>query len=111
MRPVSVRIPVNLEHLQASGIFLLRHAYKTGTPGSTRIAVSICSSTAALYFSSSQDRFQFLPAAHIVLHLFTYGGLDNDKSVPKPGSDTTPVAKVGFVTAVVGIGCGVGYYK
>jgi hypothetical protein len=30
---------------------------------------------------------------------------------PKPGSDTTPVPKVSFVTAVDGLGCGVGYYK
>jgi hypothetical protein len=30
---------------------------------------------------------------------------------PRPGSDKTPVAKVSFVTAVVNLGCGVGYYK
>jgi signal transduction histidine kinase len=30
---------------------------------------------------------------------------------PKPGTDKTPVAKVSFVTAVSGLGCGVGYYK
>ena len=30
---------------------------------------------------------------------------------PKPGPDKTPVAKVSFVTAVAGLGCGVGYYK
>ena len=30
---------------------------------------------------------------------------------PKPGADTTPVPKVSFVTAVNGLGCGVGYYK
>lgn len=30
---------------------------------------------------------------------------------PKPGSDPTPVPKVSFVTAVNGLGCGVGYYK
>ena len=30
---------------------------------------------------------------------------------PKPGPDKTPVPKVGFVTAVAGLGCGVGYYK
>jgi len=30
---------------------------------------------------------------------------------PKPGPDKTPAAKVSFVTAVVGLGCGVGYYK
>ena len=30
---------------------------------------------------------------------------------PKPGSDKTPVTKVSFVTAVVDLGCGVGYYK
>jgi signal transduction histidine kinase len=30
---------------------------------------------------------------------------------PKPGSDKTPVDKVSFVTAVAGLGCGVGYYK
>jgi signal transduction histidine kinase len=30
---------------------------------------------------------------------------------PKPGPDKTPVSKVGFVTAVAGLGCGVGYYK
>jgi signal transduction histidine kinase len=30
---------------------------------------------------------------------------------PKPGADKTPVAKVSFVTAVAGLGCGVGYYK
>jgi Cache domain len=29
---------------------------------------------------------------------------------PKPGPDKTPVAKVSFVTAVAGLGCGVGYY-
>jgi signal transduction histidine kinase len=29
----------------------------------------------------------------------------------KPGPDKTPVPKVSFVTAVNGIGCGVGYYK
>jgi signal transduction histidine kinase len=29
----------------------------------------------------------------------------------KPGADTTPVPKVAFVTAVAGVGCGVGYYK
>lgn len=29
----------------------------------------------------------------------------------KPGPDKTPVPKVSFVTAVVGLGCGVGYYK
>jgi len=30
---------------------------------------------------------------------------------PKPGTDTTPVAKVSFVTKVGDLGCGVGYYK
>lgn len=30
---------------------------------------------------------------------------------PKPGPDKTPVDKVAFVTAVDGLGCGVGYYK
>jgi hypothetical protein len=30
---------------------------------------------------------------------------------PKPGPDKTPAAKVSFVTAVAGLGCGVGYYK
>ena len=30
---------------------------------------------------------------------------------PKPGPDKTPVPKVSFVTAVAGLGCGVGYYK
>jgi signal transduction histidine kinase len=30
---------------------------------------------------------------------------------PKPGSDKTPVPKVSFVTAIDGLGCGVGYYK
>jgi signal transduction histidine kinase len=30
---------------------------------------------------------------------------------PKPGPDTTPVAKVSFVTNVGDLGCGVGYYK
>jgi hypothetical protein len=30
---------------------------------------------------------------------------------PKPGSDTTPVAKTSFVTKVGDLGCGVGYYK
>ena len=30
---------------------------------------------------------------------------------PKPGPDKTPVPKVSFVTAVAGVGCGVGYYK
>jgi hypothetical protein len=30
---------------------------------------------------------------------------------PKPGPDRTPVPKVSFVTAVAGLGCGVGYYK
>ena len=30
---------------------------------------------------------------------------------PKPGADKTPVDKVSFVTAVAGLGCGVGYYK
>jgi hypothetical protein len=29
----------------------------------------------------------------------------------KPGPDKTPVPKVSFVTAVAGVGCGVGYYK
>ena len=29
----------------------------------------------------------------------------------KPGADTTPAPKVSFVTAVVDLGCGVGYYK
>jgi signal transduction histidine kinase len=29
----------------------------------------------------------------------------------KPGPDKTPVPKVSFVTAVAGLGCGVGYYK
>jgi signal transduction histidine kinase len=29
----------------------------------------------------------------------------------KPGPDKTPVDKVSFVTAVAGLGCGVGYYK
>jgi len=29
----------------------------------------------------------------------------------KPGPDKTPVDKVSFVTAVGGLGCGVGYYK
>ena len=29
----------------------------------------------------------------------------------KPGPDRTPVPKVSFVTAVVGLGCAVGYYK
>ncbi len=31
--------------------------------------------------------------------------------VPKPGTDTTAVPKVGFVTRVGDLGCGVGYYK
>ena len=30
---------------------------------------------------------------------------------PKPGPDKTPAPKVSFVTAVVDLGCGVGYYK
>jgi signal transduction histidine kinase len=30
---------------------------------------------------------------------------------PKPGTDTTPVAKVSSVTKVGDLGCGVGYYK
>ena len=30
---------------------------------------------------------------------------------PKPGTDTTPVAKVSYVTKVAGLVCGVGYYK
>jgi signal transduction histidine kinase len=30
---------------------------------------------------------------------------------PKPGADTTPVAKVSLVTKVGDLGCGVGYYK
>jgi Single Cache domain 2 len=30
---------------------------------------------------------------------------------PKPGPDTTPVAKTSFVTNAVDLGCGVGYYK
>ena len=30
---------------------------------------------------------------------------------PKPGPDKTPAPKVSFVTAVAGLGCGVGYYK
>jgi Single Cache domain 2 len=30
---------------------------------------------------------------------------------PKPGADKTPAPKVAFVTAVDGLGCGVGYYK
>ena len=30
---------------------------------------------------------------------------------PKPGDDTTPVAKVSFVTKAGDLGCGVGYYK
>jgi len=30
---------------------------------------------------------------------------------PKPGADSTPVAKVSFVTKVGDLGCGVGYYK
>jgi signal transduction histidine kinase len=30
---------------------------------------------------------------------------------PKPGADTTPVAKVSFVTKIDDLGCGVGYYK
>jgi signal transduction histidine kinase len=30
---------------------------------------------------------------------------------PKPGPDKTPVPKESFVTAVAGLGCGVGYYK
>lgn len=31
--------------------------------------------------------------------------------VPKPGPDKTPTLKASFVTAVAGLGCGVGYYK
>ena len=30
---------------------------------------------------------------------------------PKPGADTTPVAKISLVTRVSDLGCGVGYYK
>ena len=30
---------------------------------------------------------------------------------PKPGPDKTPRLKASFVTAVAGLGCGVGYYK
>jgi Single Cache domain 2 len=30
---------------------------------------------------------------------------------PKPGADATPVPKVGFMTSVGDLGCGVGYYK
>jgi len=30
---------------------------------------------------------------------------------PKPGADSTPVAKVSLVTKVGDLGCGVGYYK
>jgi hypothetical protein len=30
---------------------------------------------------------------------------------PKAGPDKTPLDKVSFVTAVAGLGCGVGYYK
>ena len=30
---------------------------------------------------------------------------------PKPGTDSTPVAKVSLVTGIGDLGCGVGYYK
>jgi hypothetical protein len=30
---------------------------------------------------------------------------------PRPGADTTPVAKVVFIAGVGDLGCGVGYYK
>ena len=30
---------------------------------------------------------------------------------PRPGTDTTPVEKISFVTKVGDLGCGVGYYK
>jgi hypothetical protein len=30
---------------------------------------------------------------------------------PKPGPDSTPVAKISLVTKVGDLGCGVGYYK
>jgi hypothetical protein len=30
---------------------------------------------------------------------------------PKPGADKNPGLKASFVTAVAGLGCGVGYYK
>ncbi len=30
---------------------------------------------------------------------------------PRPGTDTTPVEKISFVTKVGNLGCGVGYYK
>jgi hypothetical protein len=30
---------------------------------------------------------------------------------PRPGSDTTPISKVSFVTKVGDLGCAVGYYK
>jgi hypothetical protein len=30
---------------------------------------------------------------------------------PRPGTDTTPVPKVSYVTAAGDLGCGVGYYK
>jgi hypothetical protein len=30
---------------------------------------------------------------------------------PKPGTDTTPVAKISLVTKVGDLACGVGYYK
>ena len=30
---------------------------------------------------------------------------------PKPGTDTTPIAKISLVTRVGDLGCGVGYYK
>ena len=30
---------------------------------------------------------------------------------PRPGSDSTPVEKISFVTKVGALGCGVGYYK
>ena len=44
---------------------------------------------------------------------FSYALLITEVSdmFPKLGADTTPVAKVSFVTKAGDLGCGVGYYK
>ena len=39
------------------------------------------------------------------------GQIEVSYMFPKPGADTTPVAKISLVTKVGDLGCGVGYYK
>jgi hypothetical protein len=61
-------------------------------------------------FAAAEDRrCGPQPAARAAKNRFV--GRDPRIALAEPGADATPVPKVGFMTRVGDLGCGVGYYK